>query len=175
METLTAKKMKEAFRQLDGLIPKRVSLLVGGGGAMLLAYDYPLSTTDVDAIPKGMSMEELKPLIEKIAADLSLAPDWLNPWFGSFTHVLRPDYDGYVVEVFQGRRLRVVALGKEDLLLMKCFAHREKDIRHARALVRAGAKISEVEKRIAQLVKAKVPGTAEAADFLDQIMDMEEG
>ncbi len=167
--------MRQAFERLDTLIPKPVTLIVGGGGAMLLAYKFPLATSDVDAIPKGMSIDELKPMIEKIAQEMSIPADWLNPWFGSFTHVLRPDYEQDLVKVHSGIRLTVVALGKEDLLIMKCFAHRAKDMPHARALIRAGAKVSVVELRIAELTKAKIPGTREAADFLDEIVDMEEG
>lgn len=167
--------MKQAFARLDQKLERRVTLIVGGGGAMLLAYDFPLATADVDAVPKGMTIDELKPLIEAIARELSIPPDWLNPWFSAFTHVLRADYLAHVVNVFSGKLLTVVALSKEDLLLMKCFAHRPKDVAHARALVRAQADTSVVERRIEALAKGKIPGTKEAMDFLDEILDMEEG
>lgn len=173
MNSLTESKMLAAFSKLDGLIPRPVSLLVGGGGAMILAYKFPLSTMDIDAIPKGMSIDELKPAIEAIAKELDLPVDWLNPWFGSFTQVLRPDYEKFVVSVFQGERLKVAALSKEDLLIMKCFARRQKDIPHARVLVRSGADVSEAEKRIEALKKIKIPGADRAMEFLDEIIDME--
>lgn len=173
MESLTALKMKDGFAALDALLPLPVRLIVGGGGAMLLAYNFPLATTDVDAVAKGLSTDELQPFVEQVARQLGLPADWLNPWYSSFTHVLRPNYEEDLVSVFSGSRLTVHALGKEDLLLMKCFAHRAKDVAHARALVRAGANVKVVEKRIEELSRSKIPGTQEAVDFLDEIVDLE--
>lgn len=173
MDTLTSQNMKKGLHRLDELLPRAATLIIGGGGAMLLAYDFPLATADIDAVPKGLSIDELKPLIESIAKEFSFPADWLNPWFSSFTHVLPADYESRLVEVFAGRNLKVSALGKEDLLLMKCFAHRQKDVAHARALVRAGAQSEVVYKRIEELARRKIPGADEAADFLDEIVDME--
>ena len=79
------------------------------------------------------------------------------------------------MEVFAQGKLTVQALGKDDLLLMKCFAHRRKDVAHARALVRAGARIEFVYERIAELAAKKIPGAALAAEFLDEITDLEDG
>jgi len=173
METLTAQKMREALNRLDELLPHPVRMIIGGGGAMLLAYDFPLATADIDAVTKGLSTDEMKPFIETVARELSIPSDWINPWFSSFTHVLPADYESRLVEVFAGQKLKVSALGKEDLLLMKCFAHRQKDIAHARALVRAGANIDFVYDRIEELAQRKIPGARDAADFLDEIIDME--
>jgi hypothetical protein len=173
MEPFNAKKMRQALNALDSLLTQEVSLIIGGGGAMLLAYDFPLVTTDIDAVPRGLSSDELAPLIEKVAASLGLPTDWLNPWYSSFTYVLPSDFRDRLVSVFQGKHLSAQALGKEDLLLMKCFAHRQKDIPHARALVRAGAIVDTVFNRIEELKKRKIPGAALAWDFLETILDQE--
>lgn len=171
--SLNADKMRQALGALDLLLPKSVSLLIGGGGAMVLAYQFPLVTTDIDAIPKGMDQDELAPLIWKVAQELQLPNDWLNPWFSSFTLTLPADYRSRLQIVYQGAQLKVEALGKEDLLVMKCFAHRAKDIPHARALVRQGADTEFVMEHIENLRPKKLPHTQEALEFLDQILDME--
>jgi len=171
---LTAEMMRRALKALDVRIDRDLSLIVGGGGAMLLAHQFPLATSDIDAVPKGFTIEELKPMIEQIAVELALPPDWLNPWFSSFTHVLSPDFRQRLVNVFKGTYLSADALGKEDLLLMKCFAHRRKDVSHARALVRAGADTGTVSGWIEELAARKVPGSAAALEFLDEILDLEE-
>ncbi len=68
MMSLNAAYMKSAFEALDRKLSKNVRLVVGGGGAMLLAYNYPLQTTDIDGIPAaGVSIEELAPLILAVA------------------------------------------------------------------------------------------------------------
>ncbi len=173
MRSLNAEKMREALSALDSHLDREVSLVIGGGGAMLLAYGFPLATTDIDAIPRGLSSDELAPMIEKVALELGLPTDWLNPWYSTFTFVLPLDFRDRLVNVFTGRHLNAQALGKEDLLLMKCFAHRQKDVAHARALVRANANVDLVFARISELEKRKIPGADLAVDFLEEILDQE--
>jgi hypothetical protein len=100
-----------------------------------------------------------------------LPADWLNAYFSTFTHVLPADYKARWINVFSGERLSVQALGREDMLIMKCFAHRVKDLGHARALIKAGADISFVEKVIEGHLKKGMPLAQEALDFLDHLID----
>ncbi len=159
-----------AFRRLDELVANnKVTLIAGGGGAMILAHNYPLATTDLDAISKSMTPEELDPFVKKIAREQDLPPDWLNPYFSTFTHTLPQDYGDRLKSVFKGEKLEVLALGREDLLIMKCFAARAKDVSHARALVRAGADIKFVENHIEKLRAKRIPGADRALDFLDEL------
>lgn len=81
------------------------------------------------------------------------------------------DYGSRLKEVFAGTRLRVMALGVEDLLIMKCFAGREKDVGHARALLRRKPDLGVVERRIEGLLERGVPGAADAADFLEDVVE----
>lgn len=166
--------MKDGLTKLDALLERRVTLIIGGGGAMILAHGFPLATTDIDAVPKGMSIEELRPLIEKIAIEMQWPGDWLNPWYATFTFVLPEDFQTRLLEVFRGKQLVAQALGKEDLLLMKCFAHRQKDIPHARALLRAGANTELVFDQIDLLESRKIPRCDEAREFLEELIDQEE-
>lgn len=138
---------------------------------MILAHGYPLATTDVDAVPHGWEIHELDHFIKTIAKELHLPGDWLNPHFSTFLHVLPKDFSSRVKAVYQGQHLRVDALGVEEMLLLKCFAHRPKDIPHARALLRLEPDLSLIERRIDELKKLKIPGTSEAADFLDDLLD----
>lgn len=166
---LTAGSLREAFGRLDRLLPFPVLLVVGGGTAMLLAYRLPVRTTDVDAYPVGATMDELAPFVREVARELQLAADWINPYYETFAHVLPGDYATRLVTVFEGGRLLVRALGLEDLLVMKCFAGREKDVGHARALLKRGPDLAIVERRIEELVERGVAGAADAADFLDDV------
>jgi hypothetical protein len=172
---MTADHMKCALARLDELLEQPVTLIMGGGGAMILAHGFPLATTDIDAVPRGMEIAALDVLVKKIAAEQDLMPDWLNPYFSTFAHTLPADYGGRLVEVFSGRYLRVQALGRDEMLIMKCFAHRQKDVGHAKALVRSGANLDRVQKRIEELLAKKIPGAREALDFFDDILDQCEG
>lgn len=43
---LDAGLMREAFGRLDARIAKPTRMVIGGGAAMVLAYDHPLATQD---------------------------------------------------------------------------------------------------------------------------------
>lgn len=162
--------MEKAFHLLDNNLKNPVTLILGGGGCMILAHGYPLATMDVDALPLQTSFEELDPIIKAIAKQLNLPGDWMNPYFSTFTHVLPPDYSRRLTTVFRGKNLTVNALGREDMLIMKCFAHRSKDVSHARALVKAGADVKFVERTIEAHAEKGIPAAAEALDFLDELI-----
>ena len=174
---LTADLMKSALTSLDILLnqekdnPADVTLIIGGGGAMLLAHHFTLATSDIDAVPRGIEMSQLDPFIKRVAMELGLAPDWLNPYFATFSHTLPSDYGTRLIPVFQGKRIKALALGKEEMLIMKCFAHRQKDVGHAKALIKAGADHAKVGDHIESLLKKKIPGAQQALDFLDDVLD----
>lgn len=171
---LTAQIMTKALKSLESHLKRPLSLIVGGGGALLLAHNYPLATSDIDAVPKGMTADELGEIVKKVAAELSLPGDWLNPWYASFTHVLPADFEDRLIVIHEGPQLTVKALGAEDLLLMKCFAHRKKDVPHARALIRKGSDVEMVMDRIEELLKRKIPHAKEAMKFLEDMIELEE-
>ena len=163
--------LRAAFRALDARLDAPVTLVVGDDTAMMLAYGLPVRTTDVDAYPARGRLEDIAPKLRAAARELGLAPDWVNPHYETFAHVLPTDYGTRLKEVFAGQKLRVMALGVEDLLVMKCFAGREKDVGHARALLRRKPDLAVVERRLEELVEKGVPGALDAADFLDDILE----
>ncbi len=168
---LSQASLTAAWASLDRRLGRPWTLIVGGGTAMMLAHGLPVRTTDVDAYPAQGSFEELAPLVREVAAECGLSPDWLNPHFETFAHLLPADYRSRLKPVFSGARLTALALGLEDLLVMKCFAGREKDVGHARALLARGPDLSIVERRIQELVDRGVKGASSAADFLDDVAE----
>lgn len=168
---LTANLMKQALGRLDRHLTQPVRLIVGGGGAMILAHDLPLATTDIDGVPTGISTDELDVLVKQVAAELEIPVDWLNPYYSTFTHVLPSDYGSRLQEVMAGQQLTALALSKDDLLIMKCFAGRQKDVSHAKALIKRGARVDFAETHIESLRKRSIPGAQKALDFLDDVVD----
>jgi hypothetical protein len=166
---LDAARLGAAFAALDDVLDREVTLIVGGGTAMMLAYHLPVRTSDVDAYPKEGTLEDIAPAVRAVARQLGLPSDWLNPHFETFAHVLPADYGQRLRPVFEGRRLRAMALGAEDLLIMKCFAGREKDVGHARALVRRRPDLGLVEARLQALADRGVVGADAALDFFDEV------
>lgn len=166
---LSPKLALQAFRALDDEVAGPVSLIVGGGTAMMLAHGLPVRTTDVDAYPRNSTLDSLLPAVRRVGKALGLSPDWLNPHFETFAHVLPADYGSRLVRVYAGDHLDVWALGAEDLLVMKCFAGREKDVGHARALLARKPDLALVERRLQELLEKGVKGAQDALDFLDDL------
>lgn len=165
--------MKKAFEALDNQLKSPVKILIGGGAALMLAHGVPLTTMDVD----GLIMEslvtpaELDPLVKKVAQELKINPHWFNSFFSTFTYTMPADYRDRLTSVHNGKNLKVFALGLEDLLIMKCFAGREKDIGHAMAIVKKGADVKLVELHIEKLRDKGLPGAQKAMEFLEDIID----
>lgn len=170
---LDAAGMRTAFRELDRALDGPVHLIVGGGAAMALAYGHTLATQDVDAFAarEGASVPEIAERARAVAERLHIAPDWLNAHFETFAHVLPRDYPKRLRPVFGGTHLKVDALGPEDLLVMKCFAGRDKDRPHARRLIRQASDLGVVERRLAELIDKRIPGAEAAADVFDDLRD----
>ena len=137
---------------------------------MVLAHNFPLATSDIDGVPAaGMTIDEMAPFIREVASELSIPQDWLNPYYSSFAHVLPSDYGSRLIRVCDLPRLKVDALSKDDLLIMKCFAARQKDTLHARTLARNGARLDFVRSHIDSLGKRKIPGAEKALNFLTEV------
>lgn len=162
----------KAFGALDAKLEKPLILLIGGGSAMLLAHNVSLSTHDVDGLPLNSSITpaELDKLVKVVASELSINGQWYNDYFNTFTYALPPDFKDRLVDVFKGKNLLVKALGAPDLLIMKCFAGREKDIGHARALLKRGADYKLVERHIEKLMQKGLPGSRAAFEFLEDLL-----
>jgi hypothetical protein len=56
----------------------KISLVLGGGGAMILAHGFPRGTTDIDAIPRGVDPEVLAPLVRAMSVEFNLPANWTN-------------------------------------------------------------------------------------------------
>jgi len=172
---LDAARMRQALAGLDRLMDSPATLVVGGGAAMILAYDHPLATQDVDAFAArgGLRMADLDKLAKRVATELDIEPDWLNSHFETFTGVLPNDYASRLRPVYRGKWLQVQALGPEDLLVMKCFAARDKDLPHARRLLRTKLDLDLVDRHLHSLIERRYPKGERAADYFDDLRDDE--
>jgi len=172
---LDAARLRQALANLDALMASPTTLVVGGGAAMILAYDHPLATQDVDAFAArgGLRMADLDRLAKRVATALDIEPDWLNSHFETFTGVLPNDYASRLRPVYQGKQLQVLALGPEDLLVMKCFAARDKDLPHARRLLRMGVDVDLVDRHLHSLIERRYPKAERAVDYFDDLRDDE--
>lgn len=147
-----------------------VRITVGGGGAMMLAHNFPGKTNDVDGVTTKGSFEEIKALAEQVGDELKIDHDWLNPHFSAFTFYLPADAKSRYTVIFNGKKLVVEALGAEDVLIMKLMAGRAKDLAHIRHLLKCKLDLKIVENRLQEL-KNNSPYAKSAQKALDLLDD----
>lgn len=165
--------MRQALKALDKLLTQPTQLLIGGGAAMALAYNLPLATADIDGLVfrSEITNSELTPLIHKVATELALPKDWLNSHFNTFLFALPKDYIDRLVAVHKGKHLIAYALGREDMVILKCMAGRDKDLPHARALMKQKVNRTIVEDQLQTLMDRGIPKADQAMEFFDELCD----
>lgn len=166
--------MKEALKALDKRLEKPLSLVIAGGAAMVLGYGFPLATHDIDAVPfqSELSIADVDALAKEVALSFKtkIPADWINPYYESFSYVLPKDYGSRLKLIYKGKSLSAYALGVEDLLILKVFARRDKDIPHIRFLLKQHPNLDVVESHIHALCDKHIPKAQAALDFLDEIL-----
>ena len=166
-------RMLKALNRLDELLTQPIELIVGGGAAMVCVYDFPLHTYDIDAVLKKTSLDEIKPLVHKVATEMGLPKDWLNTWYSTFTHNLPEDFNTRLQPFFKGRHILAQALGPEDILILKCCAHRKKDLGHVRFLIRKKTDYEFVINHLENLRGKKIIPNDDVIEFLEKALDLE--
>lgn len=162
-----------ALKSLDHHLDVPTKLLIGGGAAMLLAYGFPVSTLDIDGLvfQSDITQVELDPLVKAVAKEHALPADWLNSYFNTFLFALPRDYGSRLFQIFSGQQLTVYALSMEDLLVLKCFAGRQKDVGHARALLRKIPDYRIVEDHLHAARDRNLPGAEAAITFFEDLLE----
>ena len=173
MKQLTKQKVLKALKSLDHLAPKPFEMIIGGGTAMLCAYNSPLQTFDVDVILKNATMKEIEKAVWKVSEDMGLPKDWLNSWYASFIHTLPEDFSKRLKLIFKGKNIKAYVLGMEDLLIMKCCAHRVQDITYARILIRKKVDFIFVLNHLEELADKNILPDVKSVEFLGDILNQE--
>lgn len=168
---LALRALQELDEKMLAAGEKKVTLVIGGGGSMILQHNYKGGTVDIDAVPVNSDFEDLKPYMEGVAKKLKIAPDWLNPYYQAFTIYLPKDAKARMQTTFLGAVITVKSLGAEDVLIMKLMAGRAKDMGHIRHLLKMDLDLAIVEKQLEQLKKLYPKLASQALERLDELTE----
>ena len=167
----------KALQKMDEILLEegfsKVTLIVGGGGSMVLAHGFRGLTGDLDAIPLNLEFDDIKSAMTKVAIQLKLKPDWINPYFSAYTIYLPPDSNSRMSSEFAGKVLTVQCLGAEDIMIMKLMAGRAKDVNHIKHLLNTvkGLNLSLVDDRLHELLKLYPELAKRAIERLDDFAE----
>ena len=145
-----------------------VSLVLGGSAALILSKALWRPTDDGDVVTSEPDLGKLQPAIREVANDEQLPPGWLNGSIQSYTYVLPTDYAERLMALPPFGRLRVWLLGRSDVILMKVYGLRPRDVDDLRAIEPTKEELAFVRSQVPR-IEAKEPDKASAMQsFLDE-------
>jgi hypothetical protein len=163
---------REALRRALATLGRRarepVSLVLGGSAALILSEELRRPTDDGDVVTSEPDIGSLQELIRIVADREGLPAEWLNGSIQSYTHVLPKDYKSRLVSLPPFGHLRVRLLGRPDVILMKVYGMRARDVEDLRAIRPTTEELAFVRAQLPRIL-AKEPEKAREMDaFLDE-------
>lgn len=138
----------DALERLGELIPEKAQIVIAGGAALILGDYVDRGTADGDVVYADPPLAQLRSAILQVAQERGLSRRWLNDGVKAFGDVLPDDFDQRTDRVGTFGNLRVLLLGRMDLILGKFYGGREVDLEDLAAMCPTD---EEIEFVLAQL------------------------
>ena len=160
-------------------LPRDVEVLLVGGAAGVLIRALPpaWTTGDVDAIRFYLPQDRDAVLeaAEDVGRELSLQANWLNEDSGLFAWTLPSGWEQRKVHVGTFGHLRVFAVSRLDLIVMKFIANRPRDREHLSHMNVTEEELQHVRGRLALFAEnypqGKYPEEASKIAMAMQVVD----
>ncbi len=165
---LTRDTLWAALAALGRQTNQPVSLVLGGSAALILGEALRRPTDDGDVVASEPDLGKLQSAIREVADDQHLPPGWLNSSIQSYTYVLPADYRSRLVELPPFGRLRVWLLGRPDVILMKVYGLRPRDVDDLRAIAPTRDELEFVGAQVGRIAAKEPEKAAVVRAFLDE-------
>lgn len=156
---MTSKSLQSALLHLGSTLRENASLTLGGSAALLLTGALDRFTDDGDVVESSVDFATLLDAVRQVEVVELAPPGWLNTSIQAYTHVLPADYRSRLVHLPRMGRLDVSLLGRPDVILMKTYAHRPRDLQDLLAVAPTEQELAFVEQCIPRIA-AKEPDRA---------------
>lgn len=163
--------LKQALASLGDRVKARTELVLGGAGALILTGELPRATSDCDVLFSSPDMGRLQEDIRAVADGLNLTPGWLNGSIQTYADILPPDYKTRLRTLPVRGRLHVAVLHRQDVVVMKLFAGRPRDLTDVAILAPTPEELSFVRKQLPRLRNIDAARAARLESYLDQGCD----
>ena len=126
--------LRQAFAALGERLHDRTEIVLGGAGALILTGDLQRATSDCDVLHSDPDIGQLQEDIRAVAHRLGLPSGWLNGSMQTYLDILPPDYRTRLRSLSMPGKLQVFVLHRQDVIVMKLFAGRPRDIADVQSL-----------------------------------------
>lgn len=151
-----------------------VEILIVGGAAVLLTGlgtpDRNTSDVDVLAVDPSRSDDELGAAAEAVGRELGFPMDWLNRDVGLFRVALPDGWKSRRRAVGRYGRLHAYAASRQDLISMKLFGGREKDLEDLTSIAPTDAELSFARRHF-EVARADWPAESNKIDNVIFLID----
>ena len=145
----------------------RTELIIGGAGALILTGELVRATSDCDVLFSTPDMGQLQDDIRAIAEQLGISSGWLNGSVQSYLEILPPDFRARLRSVSTTGSLRVAVLDRRDIIVMKLYAGRPRDLTDVAALKPTPDELQFARSQIPRLNSIDAARATRMAQFLD--------
>lgn len=124
------KKTIEAFDDYLAARGESFDAVIVGGAALNLLEVTSRVTRDVDVLKPNSLLKNIRTHAQAFASEKNLPKDWLNTGPADLVSHLPNGWETRTRTVFSGQSLSLSTLGREELLMSKCWAYcdRERDL-----------------------------------------------
>jgi hypothetical protein len=165
--SLDRSRLKEAFAALGERMHQPTRVLIGGSGALILGGELNRATTDCDVLYSQPDMGQLQSDIRTVAESCGLPSGWLNGSAQTYTEILPPDYKSRLHSLRPFGRLQVMVLHRQDVLVMKLYAGRPRDLADIAALAVTDTELEFARGQLARLRRIDAARTERMRVVLD--------
>jgi hypothetical protein len=158
-DNLNSDRLTAAFVALGNRLHRPAYVLIGGAGALILGGELQRATMDCDVLLSQPEIGQLLGDIRAVAEECGLVGGWLNGSAQSYAEILPPDYSSRLRSLPTFGRLQVMLLHRQDVLVMKLYAARPRDLADIAVLAPTAAELAfayDQLPRLAQIDEARV-------------------
>lgn len=152
-DSLDKHRLSEAFAALGDRLQRPARVTVGGAGALILGGDLNRATTDCDVLRSSPDIGQLQGDIRAVAARCSLPSGWLNGSAQTYAEILPPDYETRQHSLPAFGRLQVMVIHRQDVLVMKLYAGRPRDLADIASLAPTAAELAFARTQLPRLTR----------------------
>ncbi len=167
-DDLTQSSFVEALQTLGKRVRGRTEIVLGGAGALMLTGQLSRVTDDGDVLRSHPDLGKLQEDIRAVADALDLPAGWLNGSIQAYLDILPPDYESRLITLPPWGKLHVAVVHRKDVIVMKLFAGRPRDMVDVIALNPSVDELQFVCEHIPRLRRVDAQRADRLADVLDQ-------
>jgi hypothetical protein len=148
---MTSAALWAALTRLGSTLREPASLTLGGSAALLLTGMLDRLTDDGDVVESSVDFGRLLDAVRTVEVVEQTPSGWLNTSIQAYTHVLPDDFRTRLVRLPLLQQLDVSVLGRSDVILMKVYAHRPRDLQDLLAVTPTPEELAFVEQSMPRI------------------------